>query len=101
MSEVDIGGHNIKEWSLLLLIGGIVTVFVVFAIGFAVAITSSPQIVVKGEIDLSQFTGVIIGIALIAVTLITQQLTAKLQTNAVANTDKVWLKSEELAKGKA
>ncbi|MHA2054768.1 MAG: hypothetical protein ACW99F_14370 [Candidatus Hodarchaeales archaeon] len=48
--------------------------------------------------DISQWTVVILGIAIVAVTVVTQQLTAKAQQAAVAATDKVWLESEALAK---
>ena len=98
---IDIGGHNIKEWSLIILIGGLVTVFIVFAIGMVVAVSNNPEVVIKGEIDLGQFTGVIIGIAMVAVVLVSQQLTSKQQTEAVSRTDNVWLASEKIEKGKA
>ena len=89
--KIDLGGMNIKEWSLIILMAGLMIVFVVFGIGLAVAITNSPTVVISGEIDLGQFTGVIIGIAMVAVVLVSQQLTAKTQAAAVANTDAVWL----------
>jgi len=81
--------------SLIILIFAIAMVFVVFAIGMAYAMLSDKaDITFTGNIDLSQFTGVIIGIAMVAVVLISQQLTAKSQAAAVAATDQVWLKDK-------
>lgn len=93
--KIDLGGYNLKEWSLIIMWASLGITFVVFAVGFAVAIVNNPQIVITGNIDLSQFTGVIIGISMVAVVLVGQQLTAKAQASAVASTDKVWLESEE------
>jgi len=93
--KIDLAGYNLKEWSLIIMWASLGITFVVFAVGFAVAIVNNPQIVITGNIDLSQFTGVIIGISMVAVVLVGQQLTAKAQASAVASTDKVWLESEE------
>ena len=87
---VDLAGYNIKEWSLIILMIGLMIVFIVFGIGLAVAITNSPTVVISGEIDLGQFTGVIIGIAMVAVVLVSQQLTAKTQASATAQSDAAW-----------
>lgn len=68
---------SLKEWSMLILMGALSAVFIVFAIGAAVAMMNNPQITIKGEIDLGQFTVIITGIAMVAVTLIGQQLVSK------------------------
>ena len=91
--KVDLGGHNIKEWSLIILLLALAFVFVVFGISFGMAMLSQPTIVVTGTIDLGQFTGVIIGVAMVAVVLVGQQLTSKQQADAVAATDNVWAKN--------
>lgn len=93
--KVSLGGYNIKDWSLIFLIGALAAVFIVFAIGAAYALVNNPEITIAGTIDLSQFTGIIIGIAMVAVVLVGQQLTAKQQATAVEATDKVWLASEK------
>jgi hypothetical protein len=97
--KVELGGHNAKDWALIFLIGSLGFVFVVVAIAFAMAIANpESNIVLTGSLDISQWTVVILGIAIVAVTVVTQQLTAKAQQAAVAATDKVWLESEALAK---
>ena len=91
VEPIDLGGHNIKEWSLIILLMALAFVFVVFGIAFASAMYSNPDIIVTGTIDLGQFTGVIIGVAMVAVLLVGQQLTSKQQADAVAATDHVWM----------
>ena len=81
-NAIDLAGYNLREWSLIILLIGLAIVFVVFAIGMAYAIIQGGTISITGEIDLSQFTAVIIGIAMVAVVLVSQQLTSK--TNAAA-----------------
>jgi hypothetical protein len=93
--KVDLAGHNIKEWSLIILLMALAFVFVVFGIAFASAMIANPNIIVTGTIDLGQFTGVIIGVAMVAVVLVGQQLTSKQQADAVSATDKVWLDGEK------
>lgn len=96
MSEdIDLSGYNLKEWSLIILFIGLAFVFGAFGVGFALAIINNPQIILKGEIDLGQFTGVIIGIAMVAVTLVAQQLTARMQGATLAQNDKSWIDSEK------
>jgi hypothetical protein len=96
MSDVvGIGGYNLKEWSLIIMWIALAFVFGVFGIAVAIAVANNPNIVIEGTIDVSQFTGIIIGIALVAVTLVAQKLTAQNQAHAVAATDKVWLESEK------
>ncbi len=92
VNPVDLGGHNIKEWSLIILLLALAFVFVVFGIAFTSAMLANPEIIVTGTIDLGQFTGVIIGVAMVAVLLVGQQLTSKQQADAVAATDAVWAK---------
>ena len=97
--KIDLGGFNLKEWSLLILLAGLVIVFIVFAIGMAAAMSSGAvDVKFAGTIDLGQFTGVIIGIAIVATTLVAQQLTAKTQAKAVKDTDDAWLEDQRLAK---
>lgn len=88
---MSVAGYTLREWSLfiLLFILGIATS--VFVIGLAIAVINNPNITFKGEIDLSQFTGIIIGIAMTAVTLVGMQLGAKNVASAVKQTDETWL----------
>jgi len=90
---VDLLGHNVKDWSLIILLLALAFVFVVFGVAFGFAMYSNPNIIVTGTIDLGQFTGVIIGIAMVAVVLVGQQLTSKQQALAVKATDDVWTKN--------
>jgi len=81
---IDLAGLNIKEWSLIILLLGLAFVFVVVAIGLAYAISSGSEIKFTGSFDLSQYQAVIIGVAMVAVVLVSQQLTAKSNAAAVA-----------------
>ena len=82
--KIDLGGMNAKEWSLIILLGGLAFVFIVVGVGLAVAITNGAAIEFTGSFDLSQYQAVIIGIAMVAVVLVGQQLTSKNNAAAVA-----------------
>lgn len=83
--NIDLAGMNLKEWSLIILMVGLAFVFAVFGIGMAIAIANSVGgVTLKGDIDLSQFTAIIIGIAMVAVTLTAQQLTTRSNAALVA-----------------
>ena len=98
--KVTLAGQNVKDWALIFLIGALGFVFVVVAIAFGMAIANpESNIILTGSLDISQWTVVILGIAIVAVTLVTQQLTVKAQIAAVKATDDVWLESEKIAKG--
>ena len=88
----DIAGLNLKEWSFIILMITLTIVVISFAVAFMIAITNSPeQVTISGTIDLGQITGIIFGIAMVAVVLVGQKLTSNAVTTAVAETDKVWL----------
>ncbi len=92
MSKVDLAGYNLKEWSLIILIFILGIAVAVFVYSYALAVhQGSATITISGDIDVGQFVGVVIGIAMVATVLISQQLTSKNQAAAVAQTDKVWL----------
>lgn len=93
--KVDLGGYNLKEWSLIILWIGLAFTFGAFGIGFAVAIANNPQISISGEIDLGQFTGVVIGIAMVAVVLVGQKLTAQSIAATTKQADDAWIESEK------
>jgi len=88
--EFDIGGKDLREWSFIILMFTLAVAIAIFMIGFVIAIMNEPNIEIVGSIDLSQFTGIIIGIAMVAVVLVSQQLTSKQQAAAVKATDDVW-----------
>lgn len=77
VTPTDLAGFNLKEWSLIILLFALAFVFAVVAIGLAVAIASGSQITFTGSFDLSQYQAVIIGVAMVAVVLVGQQLTSK------------------------
>jgi len=82
--QLDLGGYNLKEWSLIILLFALAFVFGVVAIGLAVAISSGATIEFTGSFDLSQYQAVIIGVAMVAVVLVGQQLTSKSNATAAA-----------------
>lgn len=89
-SKIDLAGYNLKEWSLIILWIGLSFTFATFAIAVFYAITNNPDIVISGQIDIGQFTGVIIGIAMVAVVLVSQQLTTKNIITAIKENDETW-----------
>ena len=90
--KVDLGGFNIKEWSLLILVAGLVFVFIVVGYAFATAIANpESNVVLSGTLDISQFVSIILGIAMVATVLVSQQLTSRTQAAAVRATDEVWM----------
>ncbi len=88
--EFDIGGKDLREWSFIILMFTLASAIAIFMVGFVIALMNDPNIELVGSIDLSQFTGIIIGIAMVAVVLVSQQLTSKQQAAAVKATDDVW-----------
>ena len=66
----------------------------VFVYAVAIALSNSPEgVTIKGEIDLGQFTGIIIGVAMVAVTLVAQQMTARQTITTMKTTDDAWAKN--------
>ncbi len=61
----------------------------VWAVGSAIANPES-NITIVGEIDLGQFTAIIIGVAIVAVTLVAQQMTARQTITTMKETDEAW-----------
>ena len=88
--EFDIGGKDLREWSFIILMFTLAIAIMAWVISFVIAVMNDPDISITGSIDLSQFTGIIIGIAMVAVVLVSQQLTSKQQAAAVKATDDVW-----------
>jgi len=83
--------RTLKEWSLVILVVnlGIVMALFTWAAGTAIANPAS-NIVITGEIDLGQFTAIIIGVAIVAVTLVAQQMTARQTITTMKETDEAW-----------
>lgn len=95
MSTEDLAGKTLKEWSLIILLVSLAIVFSMVGVGFVLAIIYNPTaITFTGSFDLSQFVGILIGVAMVAVTLVAQQLTARNQSAIAAQTDKAWIDSE-------
>ena len=96
MSEEDtLAGQTIKDWSLIILLLAIAFVFVVVGVAIILSITSGQStFTFSGEIDVGQYNAIIIGVAMVAVTLVAQQLTSRQQRAAVKDTDDVWSKEK-------
>lgn len=95
MSQTELSGHSLKEWSLIILLISLTITFVIVGVGFVIAVLNDPTtLTITGSFDLSQFTGILIGISMLAATLVAQQLTAKNQANIAAQTDKSWADNE-------
>lgn len=88
--KFDLAGKDLREWSFIILMFTLAIAIMAWVISFVIAILNNPDITISGSIDLSQITGIIIGIAMVAVVLVSQQLTSKQQASAVAATDAVW-----------
>ena len=95
MSQPELAGYSLKDWSLIILLFILGIAVAVFIAGLVLAILNNPQITITGEIDLGQFTAIIVGIAMVAVTLVGQQLISKVQASAIKQTDDTWLESEK------
>jgi hypothetical protein len=94
MSE-QIAGYSLKEWSLIILLFVLGIAVSVFVAVLVIAIMNNPNIVLKGEIDLSQFTGIVIGIAMVAVTLVGVQLGHRNTAQAIHDNDQTWLHEQK------
>lgn len=95
-NHVELGGHNLKEISLIIVLISLAMVFIMVGAGFVIAIVNDPtQLTITGAFDLSQFTGILVGVAMVAVTLVAQQLTARNQSQIAAQTDKSWADAEK------
>ena len=80
-----------EGWALIILLLSIAFVFVVVGIAIILSILSgNATFVFTGEIDVGQYNAIIIGVAMVAVTLVAQQLTARTQRVAVKDTDDAW-----------
>ncbi len=86
----DLAGKDLKEWSFIILMFTLSLAIMAWVTAFVIAVLNEPDITIAGSIDLSQLTGIIIGIAMVAVVLVSQQLTSNNQSAAVAATDAVW-----------
>lgn len=94
MSVETIHGYTLKEWSLVILLIGLAFCFAFVGVGFVIAIANNPNITITGEIDLSQWTAVVLGIAITATVLVSQQLGNKNLIAAIRDNDRSWIESE-------
>lgn len=75
--QFDIAGMNLKEWAFIVLMINLTIVIAMVAISFAIAIYNGQDIQITGSFDISQLTGIMIGIATVATVLVAQQLNTK------------------------
>ena len=93
-TNLNLAGMNTKEWSLLILIGGLIFTFIIVGIAFAMAIANpESSLVLTGSLDISQFVAVILGIAMVATVLVSQQLTQKAIAATTKQSDDAWAKN--------
>jgi len=83
-ANFDIAGMNLKEWAFIVLMINLTIVMVMVSISFAIAVNQGQDISITGNFDLSQFTGIMIGIATVATVLVAQQLNTKNNAAMVA-----------------
>lgn len=100
-NEFDLAGKDLKEWSLIILILAIAFIFVVVgAVIIIIVLSGDFDLELTGSLDVGDYNVIIVGIAMVAVTLIAQQLTAKQTANTIRENDASWHKSEEIESGK-
>lgn len=91
----NLHGLSLKDYSLIILLVSLAITFAIVGVGFIIAIANNPtSITFTGSFDLSQFTGILIGISMLAATLVAQQLTAKQQQAAIKANDQSWIDSD-------
>lgn len=89
-----LGNLSKEGWSLIILLLSIAFVFVVVGVAIIISISSGDAVFTfTGEIDIGQYNAIIVGIAMVAVVLVGQQLTAKTQASAVQASDDAWAKN--------
>jgi len=87
-TQTGLEGFDLKDWSLIILLVSLAFVFVVVGIALVVAVINGAVINFTGSFDLGQYQAIIIGIAVVAVTLVAQQLTGKNIAAALVNAKK-------------
>ena len=72
-------GASLKEWSLIILMISLAFTFGIVGVGFVIAMINAPgdSITISGTFDLGQWQAIVIGIAITATVLVSQQLTKK------------------------
>ena len=72
-------GASLKEWSLIILMISLAFTFGIVGVGFVIAMINAPEdaITISGTFDLGQWQAIVIGIAITATVLVSQQLTKK------------------------
>ncbi len=72
-------GASLKEWSLIILMVSLAFTFGIVGVGFVIAMINAPgdAITISGTFDLGQWQAIVIGIAITATVLVSQQLTKK------------------------
>ena len=89
-----------KDIALVIMISAIAFVFGVVAVGLTIGMINNPQgITITGSIDLNQFVGIIIGVAVAGVAFVGQQLTAKHGAKVQQQTDQAWLDDQAKQSG--
>ncbi len=72
-------GASLKEWSLIILMIALAFTFGIVGVAFVIAMINAPAdaVTISGTFDLGQWQAIVIGIAITATVLVSQQLTKK------------------------
>jgi len=75
----EVLGASLKEWSMIILMVSLAFTFGIVGVGFVIAMWNAPEdaITISGTFDLGQWQAIVIGIAITATVLVSQQLTKK------------------------
>ena len=78
-NSVNLFGASGKELAMIIMFFALGLAFVIVGVAFMIAILNAPDdaILITGSFDLGQWQSIVIGIAVVAVTMVAQQLTKK------------------------
>lgn len=75
----EVLGASLKEWSMIILMVSLAFTFGIVGVAFVIAMINAPTdaVTISGTFDLGQWQAIVIGIAITATVLVSQQLTKK------------------------
>ena len=75
----EVLGASLKEWSMIILMVSLAFTFGIVGVAFVIAMINAPgdAVTISGTFDLGQWQAIVIGIAITATVLVSQQLTKK------------------------